>query len=196
MSPCRSRWSGVRLSQTATSGLKLARQVELIGRHLDHVDAPFRPAPPGRAPRGRYCRRPRPAGPASASTCPISAVVVDLPLVPVIATKRARPSASRHSSSMSQTIATPASSRHADDRVRLRVRERHAGRKDEAVERLPRPVVRLERRGAEPLRLLSRASPCRPRRKPPPRRPPPPRAPWQARSAPGRTLRSSARRDG
>ena len=46
--------------------------------------------------------------PAAERMCPISAVVVDLPLVPVTATKRARPSTSRHRSSMSQMISTPA----------------------------------------------------------------------------------------
>ena len=39
MSPWRSRWSGVRFSQTADVGAEAARQVELVGRHFEHVDA-------------------------------------------------------------------------------------------------------------------------------------------------------------
>ena len=60
MSPWRSRWSGVRFSQTRDIGPEVARQVELVGRHFEHVDAPVAGLLRGRAPRARYCRRPRP----------------------------------------------------------------------------------------------------------------------------------------
>ena len=93
--------------------------------------------------------------------CPISAVVVDLPLVPVMATKRAWPSASRHRSSMSQMTSTPAAfAMH--DRMRRRMRERHAGRKDEAFELLPGPVARIGRRAAERRGLFARLLPVVP----------------------------------
>jgi hypothetical protein len=68
-------------------------------------------AGPGR--RCRYCRRHGPSGPPDCSTQPIRAVVVDLPLVPVMAITRAadpsgRASSARANSSTSPRTGTPA----------------------------------------------------------------------------------------
>ena len=88
-------------------GAEGLEQLELVGRQLQHVDAAVGPAAPGRARRGRYCRRPRSARRPRLRIWPISAVVVDLPLVPVMPTNRALAWA-RASSSTSQMIGLPA----------------------------------------------------------------------------------------
>ena len=78
--------------------------------------------------------------PASRSTWAISAVVVDLPLVPVIATNGAsgaRTARSREKSSMSPTIGTPAALGEVDRPMRRRVGQRHPGRQHEQPKRSP-----------------------------------------------------------
>ena len=75
--------------------------------------------------------------PTAPKRCAISAVVVDLPLVPVIATN-GEPGAtfarSRQNSSMSPMISTPACLRQLDRPMRLRMGQRHAGRQHERCE--------------------------------------------------------------
>ena len=91
--------------------------------------------------------------PAAPSTWVISAVVVDLPLVPVIATKGASGASARRSrqnSAMSPTIATPASWASRDAPVRFRVGQRHAGAEHQRLE--PRPVGRAQVPGGDALR--------------------------------------------
>ncbi len=102
----RSRWSGDRLSQTATSGRKLtvpsswkletstANAVASVAPSTSPISgAPM--LPPTRA-----------SMPASRSIAPSAAVVVDLPLVPVIAATR--PLRWRKASSISAITGTPA----------------------------------------------------------------------------------------
>ena len=100
-------------------GPEVARQVELVGRHLEHVDAALRRrlqiergAPDIAADGDRQ--------PATASTWPISAVVVDLPLVPVTATKRARPVRLAPQQLDVADDLDARRLRHADDRMRRR----------------------------------------------------------------------------
>ena len=72
--------------------------------------------------RCRYCRRAARRRPAAASRCAISAVVVDLPLVPVMATNGACGASlrrSRQNSSTSPMISTPALARQLHRPVRL-----------------------------------------------------------------------------
>ena len=69
--------------------------------------------------------------PALVSRCAVSAVVVDLPLVPVMATSGQRApdlARSRQNNSMSPMISTPALRASATRPMRLRMRERHARR--------------------------------------------------------------------
>ena len=116
MSPCRSRWSGVRLSSTATSERERRDQLELVGRQLQHVDA----APPerrrGRAPAADIAADLAPRRPASARMWPISAVVVDLPLVPVMPTIARACGCARASSSTSPMIGDAGGARRAPPR--------------------------------------------------------------------------------
>ncbi len=70
-----------------------------------------RPPDRDRAPAGRCCRPPARASPSSTRRCPSSAVVVDLPFVPVIAASRNSGSRARRSaskSSMSPITGMPA----------------------------------------------------------------------------------------
>ena len=113
-----------------------------VGRHLQHVDRrrPAAAAAPAR--RCRDCRPPRPALRRSARMCASSAVVVDLPLVPVMPTKRAREPARRtawNSSSASDRIGTPAARARAAIGMRLRQPMRNAGRQHQRVEARNRP---------------------------------------------------------
>ena len=83
--PWRSRWSGSRLSSTATSQLKRLDVLELEAREL--ADHPLGLAAPTRA-ASRCSRRPRPRRPARGRSRRAARVVVDLPFVPVTPTKR------------------------------------------------------------------------------------------------------------
>ena len=106
--------------------------------------------------------------------CAISAVVVDLPLVPVIATNGASGTfrrRSRQKSSMSPMISTPAASARQHRPVRLGMGQRHAGREHQRREVAPVGVAAGRRPGCRPRPPL-RASACRrrPRRRRSPRR--------------------------
>ena len=86
MPPCRSRWSGEMLSRIATSGLQAARSGR-AGRTTARAHRPRRRAcRRGPARRCRCCRRCGRRARPGCSIWPIRAVVVDLPLVPVMAT--------------------------------------------------------------------------------------------------------------
>ena len=107
MPPWRSRWSGAMLISTAMSNsTRLVEQVELVGRQFEDIDAVGRPA--GIRPSAGMPRLPPVSTrrPAAASIWPSSAVVVDLPLVPVMPMKRAS-FWLRDSSSMSPTNRAP-----------------------------------------------------------------------------------------
>ena len=133
--------------------------------------------------------------PASLSTWAISAVVVDLPLVPVIATKGASGALtprSRTKSSTSPMIGTPASSARFDGPMRLRMGERHAGRENKHPEAAPVGLSEIdERERPRPRRARGRPG-CRPRR-PLRRRPRQAHAPSTAPTRQGRRERRSVR---
>ena len=111
MVPCRSRWSGVTLSRMPTVGSSVG--VSSIWKEDISIDveAVRRRAAPAPGWRCRCCRPSARRVPACRRMCAISAVVVDLPLVPVMATNGASGALlarSRANSSMSPMISTPA----------------------------------------------------------------------------------------
>ena len=111
MLPCRSMWSGLRLSRTPTVASRLG--VRSIWKD-DSSSTWMRSAAGGSsASTGTPMLPPiATSWPSPASRCAVSAVVVDLPLVPVIAisgARGARDRRSRQNSSTSPMMATPAS---------------------------------------------------------------------------------------
>ena len=89
--------------------------------------------------------------PASSSTWAISAVVVDLPLVPVMATNGASGALaprSRAKSSMSPTIGTPASSARLTVQCGVGMGQRHAGREHEQPEAAPVGLSEIDQRNS------------------------------------------------
>ena len=117
------------------------------------------PAPAARAPGSacRYCRPSARRGRPRRRIWAISAVVVDLPLVPVMATKGAAGAIlarSRQKSSMSPMISTPAALAELDRPVRLGMGQRHARRRARA---------RRSRRQSRVAQIVDRRSPSRPR---------------------------------
>ncbi len=117
-----------------TRRIERGRQIDLVGRALDHMDVACGAAARVAGSARRYCRRICTSTPALLSRCAISAVVVDLPLVPVMATNGAsgaRGARSRQNSSMSPMTSTPALRARARRPVRRRMRQRHAGRQDQ-----------------------------------------------------------------
>ena len=83
----------------------------------------------------------------------MSAVVVDLPFVPVIAMNGQSGACARRSrtkSSMSPRTGTSAAAREIDRPVRLRMGQRHARRQDEGCKRPPVDVAEVG--GGDPLR--------------------------------------------
>ena len=179
--PWRSRWSGVTFSTAATRGWKVSIVSSWKRRHLGDDEAV------GRERRARATASGVPMLPAtstgrgcSASRAPVSAVVVVLPLVPVMAMVSA--SIARQPSSSSPMIGSPAARAGAScGRV-----ERHAGTHDhEHRRRRTRPVAAggeqahaglAQRRhlAAERRRAAWRRSPS-PRRRPRGAGGPPPR---------------------
>ena len=90
-SGCRSRWSGEKFSITAIHGWNVVDRLELEAARLDDVQRVAASSRrPARSAARRCCRRPARLNPAASSIRPVSAVVVDLPLVPVIAIDAAR----------------------------------------------------------------------------------------------------------
>ena len=121
------------VEEDADRRLQARREVDLKRRHLNDMDAVV---------RGRRKRQDRRADVAAhlhvaaglAQDVGDSAVVVDLPLVPVMATNGAsgaRFARSRQNSSMSPMISTPAAFREPRRPVRLGMGQRHAGREDQ-----------------------------------------------------------------
>ena len=99
------------VEQDADRRIERGREIDLIGRHFDHVHAARRAAARATGSRCRYCRRAGRRSRPSRSRCAISAVVVDLPLVPVMATNGASGAwrrRSRQNSSMSPITSTAA----------------------------------------------------------------------------------------
>ena len=119
----------------------------------------------GRARRGRYCRRPRSARPAACRIWPISAVVVDLPLVPVMPTKpRLRLRARQKLDVAHDRLAGGA--RRRRHRMRLGQPARYAGADDERRRRATSRWKRGSARRAPACRGgLARRLRCRPRRR-------------------------------
>ena len=131
--PITARSRGLLACEDALLGGDVARHVavavEMVGRDVEHTATSKRErlaaARAGRTTAPAHRRRRCPSGveveraapilpptatrpPASARMWPISAVVVDLPLVPVMPTKRGVAAAAAASSSTSPTIGTPA----------------------------------------------------------------------------------------
>ncbi len=122
----------------------------------------------------------------------MSAVVVDLPLVPVMAMKGASGACamrSRQNSSMSPMTSTPAPRAQFHRPVRLRMRQRHARRQHEGGEGRPSRRSRRSRgRRCPPRPPWPRFRDCRPRRARRRRRPSAP-ARSRGRSRRGRRAR-------
>ena len=128
------------VEQDADGRIERWREIDLVGRHLDDVN------PAGAR---RLKRQDRGADVAAhlgvvtgerASECAISAVVVDLPLVPVIATNGASGAwrrLSRQKSSMSPITSTPACRAASTRPVRRRMGERRARRQHQGGEIRP-----------------------------------------------------------
>ena len=94
--------------------------------------------------------------PAARRRCAVSAVVVDLPLVPVMATNGASVRCARRSrqnSSMSPITSTPAARASATDPVRRRMRQRHAGRQHQRRDARPIDLAQIGGRNAGAGRL-------------------------------------------
>ncbi len=110
MVPCRSMWSGLRLSSTPIVGARLGARSIWIGRDFEDVQ----PAGFGGSRASTAVPMLPPictSQPAEPKRCAVSAVVVDLPFVPVMATSGASgaiAARSRQKSSMSPMISTPA----------------------------------------------------------------------------------------
>ena len=87
--PWRSRWSSTEIDQDADRRIERGRKIDLIGRTFDHMDADRRCG--GASDRIAVPILPPSCAsmPADAARWAISAVVVDLPLVPVMATNGA-----------------------------------------------------------------------------------------------------------
>ena len=153
-------WSALRFSITAASKRSVASSLQHVGGHFQHVDAVVRQQRQRQRRRCRDCRPRRPGTPAAARMCASSAVVVDLPLVPVMPTKRAREPAARtarNSSSASERIGTPAARAARGDRMRLRQRVRNARREHQRVESRHR---RARARRRRPRSAASRGRPA------------------------------------
>ena len=109
-----------------------AGEFELIGTQLQHVNSVLARAPRAAARGSPDCRPPRPSRPASLRMWAISAVVVDLPLVPVMPAKRARLAGERQQLDVADDRqARPA--RQLGDRMRLREGVRNAGRQHQRL---------------------------------------------------------------
>jgi hypothetical protein len=126
--------------------------------------------------------------------CAISAVVVDLPLVPVMATNGASGACgarSRQNSSMSPITSTPACRASQHRPVRRRMGQRHAGRQHQRGE--IRPVDTVAQIGGDEAGLRGLGDACRRcrRRRSPRRRRPSARGSSPAPSRRGRTPRPS-----
>ena len=76
---------GRQVEQDADARIERGREIDLEGRTFDHVDALRPPAAQVENRRRRYCRPAARRSPASRRIWAISAVVVHLPLVPVMA---------------------------------------------------------------------------------------------------------------
>ena len=122
----------------------------------------------------RYCRPSRPRGPPARRICAISAVVVDLPLEPVIATKRRARRARRALAAEQFDVADDLDARRLRQRhrpMRLGMGQRHAGRQhEERRSSTSRPW--RDRPSAKPAaaRVLARRFVVVPGRRPPRRR--------------------------
>ena len=125
------------------------------------------PAPAARATgsRCRCCRRSARRGRRCCRRCAISAVVVDLPLVPVMATNGASGAMrrrSRQNSSMSPIISTPAARACSTVQCGVGMGERHAGREHQRGEPRPVGVAQVGDRDARPASPARCAHRCRP----------------------------------
>ena len=186
MVPCRSRWSGETLRSTPTLGasdgvssiwnedISMTWMRSLAGGSRSRMAVPMLPP---------ICA----SLPAAWRIWAMSAVVVDLPLVPVMATNGASGqllARSRQNSSMSPTISTPGGLGLGHRPVRLGMGQRHAGRQHQGGK--PAPVGASEVLDAES-RLPRRRPGSRPCRRPqrrwrrPPQAPAPPPAPTAPR---------------
>ena len=129
------------IEQDADRRIERRRKIDLIGRAFDHVGAALRPAARARGSRCRYCRPSARRGRPMRRRCAVSAVVVDLPLVPVMATNGAVgaiSARSRQNSSMSPITSTPAARASATDQCGAGCVSGTPGRKHERGD--PRPV--------------------------------------------------------
>ena len=111
-------------------------EIDLVGRALDDMTCAAAPAAAGRGPATPILPPIATSRPASLNTWAISAVVVDLPLVPVMATNGASGALAPRSRSEELDVADDRNARRigeVDRPVRRRMRERHAGREHEQL---------------------------------------------------------------
>ena len=127
------------LISSADARIERRREVDLDTTSIRSTWMRPRRAAPDRGSARRYCRPSATSRPASERWA-ISAVVVDLPLVPVIATNGAsgaRAPRSRQNNSMSPMISIPGRVRELHGPMRRRMGQRHAGRENEHAEAAP-----------------------------------------------------------
>ena len=170
------------------------RQIDLERRHLDDVDSGRAPAAPAPGSPCRYCRPSARPGPAARRMWAISAVVVDLPLVPVTATTGLPGAAlarSRKNSSTSPMISTPAACALRTVQCGSGCVSGTPGRQHQRRELPPVGRGQVRQRQIRPCALPSGLPRCRPST-PPPRRPPPAPRRWQCPSARARRSRPCA----
>ena len=194
--PWRSRWSSVTLMQDADRRIERGREIDLIGRHLDHVHAAARAAARARGWRCRYCRRAATSWPAAAQQMRDERGGGRLAV-------GAGDGDERRVRRMAAALAAEqldvadhldrGGAREPDRPVRRRMGERHAGREHQRGELRPVDVPQVGGRDAGAGRLRHRVGivvPADRRRR---RRP---AARWRspARSRRGRTPRPSCRR--
>ena len=140
-----------------TDGIERGREIDLVGRALDHVRAAGARRLQRQDRRCRYCRRAARRSRRWRSTWAISAVVVDLPLVPVMATNGACGALRAPLAAEQLDVADHLDggvAREPDRPVRRRMGERHAGREHQRGDLRPVDAAQVGGRNA------GRARPC------------------------------------
>ena len=144
------------IDENTNRGIERRRQIDLIGRRFDHVDAPGarrveaeRIAVPILPPTWV-------SWPAQCMRCAISAVVVDFPLVPVTATNGDRGAwrrLSRQNSSMSPIDFNRGCACQSDQPMRSGMGERHSRSEHKRRNARPFDMTQIGGRHARPRRL-------------------------------------------
>ena len=149
------------VEQHADARVERGREIDLKGRAFDDMNARLAMAAPGRGSARRCCRRVATSRPASRRICAISAVVVDLPLVPVMATNGAVRRAARRARGEQLDVADDLDAGRLGARRRSSAaRDGSAARRATAPGRRSAPVGagEIDQRKARGARAFARAA--------------------------------------